>query len=428
MDIFRVQKSREAARAGLVVTGLSFARSALLVCILMAFGIFLTTPFYAEAVKNTMELCLECHPGVVAITQKENVHKPVRLGLCTSCHNPHASRHSKLLGFEKGELCYNCHDPKTGFIGEVVHKPVEQGDCLACHDAHSTDSRGLLTKGMEEGCFECHPKEELVAKTNVHPEVEKGNCMACHDPHASSRLGLLDRDRKAICIECHDAGSAQFVELHMGYEVAGTDCLGCHSPHSSDRHAMLKSNLHKPFEEKNCTGCHRSDTWEPLEMGIGLCTECHKGSMPGFNKINSHLVADGTANFCNSCHNPHASDEKNLLKDKEDRVCYACHNDTKEYAADSNYRHPKLGNCSDCHMSHGSNNRFFLAQGDDTCSKVECHPTQGIFTHPVGEGVLDPRSKAPMNCSTCHNPMGSMEESILRLEKDMELCIQCHQI
>jgi predicted CXXCH cytochrome family protein len=33
-----------------------------------------------------------------------------------------------------------------------------------------------------------------------------------------------------------------------------------------------------------------------------------------------------------------------------------------------------------------------------------------------------------MNCSTCHNPMGSPEESILRRGKDIELCIQCHQL
>jgi predicted CXXCH cytochrome family protein len=423
----RMRKNRGPVKAASI--GLSFGSTALLFCILTCLGILFSTPLYAKAVKkNTMDLCIECHPGAAAMSQKENVHMPVRLGLCTACHNPHASKHSGLLGYKTGELCFNCHDPRKGFTGEVVHQPVGQGNCLACHDAHSTDAPGLLKKGMGQGCFECHPKKELLAKKNVHPEVEKGNCLACHDPHASSIVGLLGRDKLALCIQCHGTESVEFVDSHMGYEVSGTDCLGCHTAHSSDRVAMLKATLHKPFEDKNCTGCHRPDSWEPIKAGIGLCTECHKNSMPGFNRINSHLVAGVTDNVCASCHNPHASDEKNLFKDKEDRVCYACHNDTKEYAAASNHRHPKLADCSDCHTSHGSNNRFFLAQGDDTCSTEECHPTQGVFTHPVGEEVIDPRSKAPMNCSTCHNPMGSPEEQILRLGKEMELCIQCHQM
>ncbi|HLA50709.1 MAG TPA: cytochrome c3 family protein, partial [Thermodesulfobacteriota bacterium] len=100
----------------------------------------------------------------------------------------------------------------------------------------------------------------------------------------------------------------------------------------------------------------------------------------------------------------------------------------KEYVAKSNHKHPKLGICTDCHTSHGSNSQFFLTKGNDTCAMENCHSTQGKFTHPVGEKIIDPRSKTPMDCSTCHNPMGSPEKAILRFEKDRELCVQCHQM
>lgn len=426
MDISMIRENTDAATAWPGATCRFFAP---VLFVLTCLFVLFSAPLYAKEIKkSTMELCLECHPASAAITQRQNVHKPVKLGLCTACHNPHVSRHSGLLGFKKEDLCYSCHDRQKGFTGEVVHKPVFEGECLACHDSHSTDSPGLLKKLASEVCFECHPKEDLLAKKNVHPQVARGNCMVCHAPHASDRLGLLGRDRKALCTECHGTESAQFAGLHAGYDVSGTDCLGCHSPHSSDRPAMLRANLHKPFEEKKCTGCHLPKTWELVKAGIGLCTECHKASMPGFNKINSHLVAGVSDNVCTSCHNPHASDEKDLLSDKQDRVCYSCHNDTKRFAAGSKHVHPKLDTCSDCHTSHASNNRFFLAEGDGTCSVEQCHPTQGVFTHPVGEKIIDPRSKAPMNCSTCHNPMGSPESSILRLGKDVELCIQCHQV
>ena len=32
---------------------------------------------------------------------------------------------------------------------------------------------------------------------------------------------------------------------------------------------------------------------------------------------------------CNSCHNPHGSNMKNIIKDRVDRVCYTCHSDAE---------------------------------------------------------------------------------------------------
>ena len=385
---------------------------------------------YAKAVKDTRGICLECHSKEAEeLTNKAAVHQPVKDGKCTWCHNPHASKHAGLLSYTGSDLCYNCHDQKKGFMGKVVHKPVEEGNCLSCHDAHSSDTKGLLKKAGGEGCFSCHPKESIINKKNVHPEVKNGRCVVCHNPHSSDREGLLIKDKKSLCAECHPGTGEVFTKAHLGYKVSGTDCLGCHSPHSSDKKNLMKASLHKPFEDNKCSSCHPVGAASVIKSGIGLCTECHEAVLAGFNKINSHFfIGGGADNLCSNCHNPHASDEKYLLKDKEARVCYECHNDTKEYVAKSNHKHPKLGICSDCHTSHGSNSQFFLTKGNDTCAMENCHSTQGKFTHPIGEKIIDPRSKTPMNCSTCHNPMGSPEKAVLRFEKDRELCEQCHQM
>jgi len=383
----------------------------------------------AKTVKDTKSLCLECHSKIAELTNRVTVHRPVRDGQCTSCHNPHASKRASLLADDDSNLCYNCHDRGgKGFTGTVVHKPVGEGKCLSCHDAHSSDRKGLLKKAEGDGCFSCHPKEGIIAKKNIHPEVKKGRCTVCHNPHSSDLNGLLIKDKKSLCAGCHPGAGEIFTKAHLGYKVSGTDCFGCHSPHSSDRKGLLKTTLHKPFGENQCTSCHSAGSTAVVKSGISLCTECHQTSLAGFNKINSHLIVGSNDNLCITCHNPHASDEKHLFKDKEDRVCYACHSDTKEYTAGSNHKHPKLGICSDCHTAHGSNSQFFLTKGTDTCAMENCHSTQGKFTHPIGEKIIDPRSKMPMNCSTCHNPMGSPEDALLRFEKDTELCIQCHQI
>ncbi|MFZ3072431.1 MAG: cytochrome c3 family protein, partial [Thermodesulfobacteriota bacterium] len=113
---------------------------------------------------------------------------------------------------------------------------------------------------------------------------------------------------------------------------------------------------------------------------------------------------------------------------REDRVCYACHSDSREHTKKSRYAHPKIGVCSNCHAAHGSNNRYFLAKGADTCAAEKCHATQGRFTHPVGEAIIDPRNKSPMDCNSCHNVMGAPEEFNLRANKDLKLCEQCHQL
>ncbi len=380
---------------------------------------------------NTSALCIKCHPKVKDFVQgKKTIHKPVSNGRCTACHNPHASRHKGLLTDGGSKLCFDCHDSSKGFAGNVVHKPVEEGLCLSCHEAHSTDTRFLLKNEGGEGCFGCHPQKVLMAGKNVHPEVKKGNCSACHDPHSSNNIGLLRVDRRKVCVKCHSRQNEKFTDAHLGYEVIGSDCLVCHSPHSSKNAGLLKASLHKPFAEKKCTICHVKGTSKVVKKGSVLCTQCHLASMPGFNKIYSHLNSSGSDNFCDDCHNPHASDVKYLLKDKEARVCFKCHGDTKTSVMKSNFIHPELkkGNCSACHKTHGSDNMFFLSKGSETCSVKDCHPKQGRFTHPVGEKIIDPRSKMPMDCDTCHNPMGSKDKFILRFKGDRELCVKCHQI
>ena len=384
-------------------------------------------PKEAGAARNTRVLCLECHPDSASMMSKSVVHQPVKLGMCTACHNPHASKHSKLLGESLKELCYKCHDKKKNFSGNFTHEPIDKGGCIECHDPHASNNKKLLKVTSGAACYSCHPKDELITGKNVHPEVKKGNCLLCHEPHVSQVPGLLVKDRVKLCAKCHSGGGAKFKQAHQGYSVTGTDCLGCHNPHSSDNVSVLSTSLHEPFENKECNKCHVPGKTKLVKQGISLCTDCHESTLEGFNRIYSHLVSSATENLCLNCHGPHGSNVANLLRDREDRVCFSCHVEA-EASLSTKYKHPKLEKCSDCHSSHGSNTRYFMLEGEGTCSLAGCHPTQGVFTHPVGEDVIDPRAKEPMSCVTCHDPMGAPEKLHLRLDPDKDLCIQCHQL
>jgi len=43
------------------------------------------------------KLCLNCHPDFAEKLKSKFVHTPVKTTECSGCHNPHASRHGKLL-------------------------------------------------------------------------------------------------------------------------------------------------------------------------------------------------------------------------------------------------------------------------------------------------------------------------------------------
>ncbi len=402
-------------------------RTMTIICLTALTGLVFV--FYSAAYatkKDTRRLCLECHKEVDGFFDKKRVHKPVAGGQCTACHNPHASKHKDLIGADREELCYGCHPKDRLFRGKVVHQPVVEGLCLECHASHSSDNPWLLRGKEAELCFGCHKREEIQGRKFVHPEVESGRCTTCHDPHGSTLMGLIVKEN--MCISCHNAGSDGLKTAHSGLNVKGTRCLSCHSPHSSDNAGIVKANVHKPFAEKRCDVCHEPGSKEVARKGYNMCLACHDGTMQSFYKRYNHLMAGKEGNFCADCHTPHASDERALLKDREDKTCWQCHEDTEGFTHSARYVHPDLKKCLDCHVSHGSNARYMLTAGDNTCSMEGCHPSQGRFTHPVGEKAIDPRSREPMNCSTCHNPMGSPEEFILRAGKVVELCIKCHQI
>ena len=90
-------------------------------------------------------------------------HKPFEEGLCSGCHDPHASANPKFFLRGSGnDLCFICHDE---FEMEEHRHPVgtvpmntfpriklmEEGEttCSSCHSPHATDSEYLLP---EKGC------------------------------------------------------------------------------------------------------------------------------------------------------------------------------------------------------------------------------------------------------------------------------------
>ena len=128
------------------------------------------------------EVCFTCHDEFAA--EGVRMHGPVEDGECTTCHDPHRSKHRGLLVMALTDLCNDCHDDVTE--AEVKHSPAEEGECLECHNPHAAGEPGLLVAPVPSLCFACHDEED-VAAGDAHQTIGEESCTACHDPHQGEK-------------------------------------------------------------------------------------------------------------------------------------------------------------------------------------------------------------------------------------------------
>ena len=363
------------------------------------------------------KVCFKCHKKETY--SKKVVHKPLAAGKCGSCHNTHVARFAGLLNESGADLCFSCHKKaQKTFQQGIVHQPVIQGECLVCHDPHASQSRGLLKgKSLAESCFKCHA--DLPRKYKVtHNPYARGKCSTCHLPHQSENILLLKKEPDKLCAGCHKNKDMQ--SSHKNFPGKVKDCLSCHNPHGSNRKKLVRNVLHKPFA-KGCNECHAKG-----KKGTENCLRCHEKIKEKLYTTHNHMTGS-TVNACTTCHSPHAGDGKKLLRGRhEAQACRRCHEDSfKRYSA-KRYKHPDLLNCGNCHDPHGSN-QLAMMKADHNAVCSNCHETQGKFTHPVGEKVLDPRTGQILTCVSCHNSMGTDYKFHLKKSGSKELCVQCHR-
>ena len=194
-------------------------------------------------------------------------------------------------------------------------------------------------------------------------------------------------------------------------------------------HASIakEKTVHNPVKERMCTMCHQASD-DPqkkskhpgnllitlTQQGADLCYQCHDAKNK--KKVVHAPVQGGD---CTSCHDPHQSPNKGLLKDVVPNLCFQCHPDSM---MKQNVMHPPVagGDCSGCHDNHQSDfPKRLVQEGNALC--FQCHPDkeEGIKTkktvhYPVKE-----------SCVQCHNPHGSSAVAMLSGPVP-DVCAGCH--
>lgn len=223
--------------------------------------------------------------------------------------------------------------------------------------------------------------------------------------------------------------------------VGADTCKTCHeeifNKLQSTRHWNAVFKTKTGAEAHTCEGCHgaggdHASTGDKEKIfsfktaspeGITTrCLACHaaKQSHAGF-ETSTH-AANGVS--CTSCHSPHfAKEKRKLLVEKQPTLCYGCHTETQ---ADFSmpFRHKVkegLVRCVDCHNVHGSNlSRSLHATADQEQVCFKCHRNlQGPF-------VFEHVPVKTEGCTACHQPHGSVNPRLLKVNQVNILCLQCH--
>jgi predicted CXXCH cytochrome family protein len=221
-----------------------------------------------------VSLCASCHEEVGKQVATATVrHGAVETaGRCLNCHSPHAADQASLLVRPPVLLCVACHSRDTIQDGKgrrltnmkallderpVVHRPVKEGTCTGCHQPHGGKSPRLLVAhyttelyaawepGQYALCFKCHdrkvfetPETRTLTRFRdgarnlhyVHVRQQRGRtCRACHEVHASQQPHLL---RTAVP---YGSRGWSLKLRYTGKENGGACAKTCHQERGYDR-------------------------------------------------------------------------------------------------------------------------------------------------------------------------------------------------
>jgi DmsE family decaheme c-type cytochrome len=219
------------------------------------------------------------------------------------------------------------------------------------------------------------------------------------------------------CVLCHEAEGTSITHSKHGQAAnprtpaATLGCESCHGPGQAHIDDDAKGHI------------KRFAALKPAEISE-TCLTCHnRGEHAGWSG-STHESRDLSCTTCHSVHKPQ-SFEYQLVKGSETQLCATCHRlqvtKTERAVAHMPVREGKM-NCSSCHNPHGSiGNVKALRVGysvNESCTS--CHAEMRgpmLWEHaPVRE-----------TCTTCHDPHGSSNDRMLVVRMPM-LCQRCHVV
>lgn len=306
------------------------------------------------------KLCLTCHGSIGGEIRLPFAHAPVEKGRCLECHKPHVSKYKSLLVKEQEDLCVECHRIAEELEMSDKHEPFERKQCLSCHVAHGSLYGKGLRCGQRELCIICHIDIAKAEVKNVqHLPFEEGRCTDCHGAHATDYKPQIIEPRPELCYLCHPEIQPLFRKAshHPATSEEPFNCSDCHNPHADDYNNLLAA------------------------QGVDFCFICHNDKEAYYvASAHNDIVRLGGVGLCQNCHEVHGADYSPLLIKDAVEVCKDCHanwaHQTISHPVGDGYKDElkksRLTCSSTCHDPHGTKNRNMLKQVPDGLC-LRCH-------------------------------------------------------
>jgi DmsE family decaheme c-type cytochrome len=225
-----------------------------------------------------------------------------------------------------------------------------------------------------------------------------------------------------LCRACHPAIATTFSQTKMGR-------LFLNSPRNS-KEAHACETCHGPGKAHMEAGGGRGkgglisfavNDPTPIAVRNAICLDCHAGGDRLFWQSGAHASRDVA---CTNCHRvmENISPKHNLAKVNEIETCGTCHLQKRAQQMRSSHMPLREGkiSCSSCHNPHGTVSQSLLKEDSPNEVCYTCHAEKRgpfLWEHvPVSE-----------NCMNCHEPHGTNHEKLLKVSMP-RLCQQCHVV
>lgn len=159
--------------------------------------------------------------------------------------------------------------------------------------------------------------------------------------------------------------------------------------------------LHQPYAEEQCSECHDMRSGMKLKAKTKeLCFTCHDDFLE--KAVVKHSPVENGE--CLSCHDPHQTTVKKLVKKAGKEMCFECHDDPKEK---SKFVHSGLEDCYACHLPHaGPEEKLLVKNAAKLC--FDCHETKDM------EAVKGHAGMGDTACLKCHEHHAGSDKFLLK--------------
>jgi DmsE family decaheme c-type cytochrome len=187
---------------------------------------------------------------------------------------------------------------------------------------------------------------------------------------------------------------------------------------------------------------------EPGYVGDSVCLGCHETTMAEYGKTPHAKIVNERAGRteqmrlgCEACHGPGQAHveaggarvpggmlsfraETSEERERENAACLGCHSGASRlHWAGSTHEMAEIS-CTSCHsVMKNVSKRGLLAHPDQMRTCGSCHPVQRAQVHRASRMPL---REGWMECTSCHQPHGTVSEALLDAPSVNDNCYRCH--